>query len=183
MTAGVGEDIRQFRAAFYADDGLVQSRCPVMMQTSLDTLVSLFKRVGLRTNVSKTKTMVCVPGQIRTCQLRETCNNRMEGHADSRQWQHKQVGCDICSEVLTATLLQSHLETQNGIFQSFVMSWDLIKEDHPPIIYPATFPILTDKFLCPVPGCAGTAGTMYGIRRHFRFLHPQDLVNVPDEGC
>ena len=66
MTVGVGEEIRQFLAAFYADDGLVQSRDPARLQASLDTLVSLFERVGLRTNVSKTKTMVCIPGRIRT---------------------------------------------------------------------------------------------------------------------
>ena len=68
MTVGVGEEIRQFLAAFYADNGLVQSRDPVRLQASLDTLVALFERVGLRTNVSKTKTMVCIPGHIRTCQ-------------------------------------------------------------------------------------------------------------------
>ena len=55
MTAGVGEEICQFLAAFYADDGLVQARCPVMLQTSLDTLISLFDHVGLSTNVSKKK--------------------------------------------------------------------------------------------------------------------------------
>ena len=64
MTVGVGEEIRQFLATFYADDGLVQSRDPVRLQALLDTLVSLFERVGLRTNVSKTKTMVCIPGRI-----------------------------------------------------------------------------------------------------------------------
>ena len=67
MIAGVGEEIRQFLAAFYANNGMVQSRCLVRLQTSLDTLVSLFERLGLRINVSKTKAMVCVPGSIRTC--------------------------------------------------------------------------------------------------------------------
>ena len=52
MTARVSEEIRQFLAAFYADDGLVQSRDPVRLQASLDTLVSLFQRVGIRTFVS-----------------------------------------------------------------------------------------------------------------------------------
>ena len=67
MTAGVGEDLWLFLVAFYADNGFVQAQCPVMLQTSLDTPISLFKHIGLRTNVSKTKTMVCVPGMIRTC--------------------------------------------------------------------------------------------------------------------
>ena len=72
MTVRVGEEIRQFLAAFYANNGLVQSRDPARLQASLDTLVSLFKRVGLGTNVSKTKTMVCIPGRTRTCQSQAT---------------------------------------------------------------------------------------------------------------
>ena len=32
-----------------------------------------------------------------------------------------------------------------------------------------------------ISGCAGTTGIKYGLRRHFRFLHPQDLVDVPGE--
>ena len=28
----------------------------------------------------------------------------------------------------------------------------------------------------------GTVGKKYRIRRHFRFLHPQDLIDVPGEG-
>ena len=53
-TVGVGKEIRQFLVAFYADDGLVQSRGPVRLHASLDTLGALFKRVGLRTNISVT---------------------------------------------------------------------------------------------------------------------------------
>ena len=62
MTVRVGEEIREFLAAFYADDGLVQSRDPVRLQALLDTLVSLFERVGLRTNVSKNKDDGVYPG-------------------------------------------------------------------------------------------------------------------------
>ena len=64
-----------------------------------------------------------------------------------------------------------------------MLSRDLIEEDLPPVTYPRVFPIATVKFVCPVPGCAGTAGTKYGLRWHFRFLHPQDLGNLPVEGC
>ena len=82
MTVRVGKKIRQFLAEFYANDGLVQSRDPARLQASLDTLVTLFERVGLRTNISKTKMMVCVPGHIRICQSQATYIERMEGHAE-----------------------------------------------------------------------------------------------------
>ena len=98
MIAGVGEEIRQFLATFYADDGLVQLRCPVRLQTSLDTLVSLFERVDLRTNVSKTKTMVCVPGRIRTCQTWERYTQQIEGQ--------KVLAADAASHALALPLPQ-----------------------------------------------------------------------------
>ena len=100
-----------FPAAFYADNGLIQSRDPARLQTSLDTLVSLFERVGLRTNTSKTKTMVCVPGRIRTCQSREVYNERMEGHTVMRKWKSPRVECNMCGKELAASSLRSHLET------------------------------------------------------------------------
>ena len=42
MTAIIGEEIPLFVAAlFYADNGIVQSRCPVVLRLLLDTLISL----------------------------------------------------------------------------------------------------------------------------------------------
>ena len=72
MTVRIREEIQQFMAAFCTDNWLIQSKDPVRLQASLDTLISLFERIGLRTNVSKTKTMVCIPRRIRTCQSQAT---------------------------------------------------------------------------------------------------------------
>ena len=63
-----------------------------------------------------------------------------------------------------------------------MLSRDLVDEDCLPVSYRATNSIATGKFACPVTGGVGTAGTKYGIRRHFRFLHPQDLLDVQGEG-
>ena len=41
----------------------------------------------------------------------------------------------------------------------------------------------TPKLACPVHGCAGRGITTYDLRWHFRFLHPQNLVNVPGKDC
>ena len=79
-------------------------------------------------------------------------------------------------------MLRSHLETQHDVHSSFVLSWDLMDEDRPPVSCRLTLSIATDKYACPVPGCEGTVGTKYGMRRHFRFLHPLDLVELPGEG-
>ena len=37
------------------------------------------------------------------------------------------------------------------------------------------------RWRAPVPGYAGTAGKKYGMRRHFGFLHPLDLVELLGE--
>jgi len=58
-THGYGKDVRKLMATFYADDALMASRDPAMLQESLDVMVGLFERVGLRTNTAKTKVMIC----------------------------------------------------------------------------------------------------------------------------
>ncbi len=49
---------------FYADDKLVASRYPKLLQKSIDILTELFNQVGLLTNTKKTQTMVCVPSKV-----------------------------------------------------------------------------------------------------------------------
>ena len=46
---------------FYADDGMVASSDPRWLQWDFNTLVGLFDRVGLHTNVGKTVSMICRP--------------------------------------------------------------------------------------------------------------------------
>jgi hypothetical protein len=58
--------ISTFFTIFYVDDAYLASRDPEFLQRALDFLVSLFERVGLEMNVSKTQTMICTPGRIRT---------------------------------------------------------------------------------------------------------------------
>ena len=97
---------------------------------------------------------------------------------DFEQYTHLLVGFDVCGEDLAASLLRSHLDTQHGMYRLFVLIRDLVDEYRPPVSYRATNSIATNKFACPVPGCVGTAGTKYGIRRHLRFLHPWDLLDI-----
>ena len=52
---------RHQAALFYADNGMVASSDPRWLQGSFNTLVGLFDRVGLRTNVGNTVSMVCHP--------------------------------------------------------------------------------------------------------------------------
>ena len=46
---------------FYADDGRISGRNTILVQTALTAMVIMFERVGLQTNMSKTKAMICTP--------------------------------------------------------------------------------------------------------------------------
>ena len=50
----------------------------------------------------------------------------MEGHAELGIWKNLRVGWDVCGEDLAASSLQSHLETQHGIYRSLLLNRDLV---------------------------------------------------------
>jgi hypothetical protein len=52
-------------AIFYVDDAYIAAWDPVFLQRAIDSLVSTFERVGLETNISETKAMICTPVKIR----------------------------------------------------------------------------------------------------------------------
>ena len=56
-----GQEGRNQAALFYADDGMVASSDPRWLKGAFNTLVSLFDRVGLRTNYGKSAGMVFRP--------------------------------------------------------------------------------------------------------------------------
>ena len=49
---------------FYADDRRVVGRDHIWAQDALMVAVVMFRRVGLETNLEKTKALVCTPGYI-----------------------------------------------------------------------------------------------------------------------
>ncbi len=52
-------------AIFYIDDAYIAARDPIFLQWAIDGLGSTFECVGLKTNNSKTKAMICTPSEIR----------------------------------------------------------------------------------------------------------------------
>ena len=99
-THGYGEEVLKLMAIFYADDALMASRDPAMLQESLDVMVGLFERVGLRTNTTKTNVMTCVPGKIRTHHSQESYNNSRAGLVAAEVRKTTWVDCDVCGKEL-----------------------------------------------------------------------------------
>jgi hypothetical protein len=61
---GLGYEVKEKCVLIYADDGLLSSRNQEWVQESFNFLIGIFERVGLLTNTSKTKAMICTPGHI-----------------------------------------------------------------------------------------------------------------------
>ena len=74
-----GNKVRHQADLFYVDDDMVASSDPRWLQWAFDALVSLFERVGLRTNIWKTVSMVCRPCQAAGTQLVAAYGRKMTG--------------------------------------------------------------------------------------------------------
>ena len=75
----LGKEGMHQAALFYANDGMVTLSDPRWLQGAFNTLVSLFDRVGLRTNVGKTVVMVCHPFQAAGNLTTEAYGRRVTG--------------------------------------------------------------------------------------------------------
>ena len=64
--------------AFYADDGRMENEDPRKLQNNISIFCDLFERVGLKTNIKKTKFMV-IRGPSAPRALEEEVYNRMCG--------------------------------------------------------------------------------------------------------
>ena len=111
------EEMDEFLCLFYADDGLLVSTNPELLQKAFDILSNLFDRMGLHTNAKKTKAMVCLPGNIRAGQS-TISHKSMLGQAEegktAKQWATRNIKCPICNKEMQASSLRRHLQTLHG---------------------------------------------------------------------
>jgi hypothetical protein len=96
---GLGDRVAEILVAFYVDDGLIASRDPVWLQESLDVLI---KRIGLFTNATKMKAMVCIPGRIREGYTEEEYAEYKSPTGTAANRKHRRVDCEICGVSLAA---------------------------------------------------------------------------------
>ena len=111
----LGKEGRHQAALFYADDSMVASSDPRWLQGAFNTLVGLFDRVGLRTNVGKTVGMACHPCQAAGNLSEAEYRRRVTGEGPTYRERLKgQVSCRDCGELMAVGYLTSHLMTQHG---------------------------------------------------------------------
>ena len=74
-----GKESRHHNSLFYADGDMVASSDPQWIHSAFSTLVGLFDRVGLQTNIRKTVGMVCRTCQAAGTQLEAAYGRQMTG--------------------------------------------------------------------------------------------------------
>jgi hypothetical protein len=123
-----------FFAIFYIDNAYLASWDAGFLQSALTLVVNLFQQVGLQTNTSKTQTMICTPGWIRT-QLPTKSYRRMHcGRVTSAKWNSRNVQCYQCGKGMKVGSLGRHLADVHDIYKQIVVTEDLL-EDQPPAMY------------------------------------------------
>ncbi len=156
-----------FFAIFYVDDAYLAARDPNFLQVALSSLVSLFKRIGLETNVKKLQAMICTPGRIST-QLSTHSYHRRHGYGTHtrEQWGARKVECRQCQATMNANSLSHHLVDLHEVYQQMVVAEELL-DNQVGVLYRATT-LANGKFSCPYPGCVGKLGSSWMLRHHFQ---------------
>jgi hypothetical protein len=169
-----------FFAIFYVGNAYLASRDAKFLQRALDLLVSLFKRVGLETNVSKTQTMICTPGRIRTQLPVDLYRHLQCGCVTATEWYARDVKCLKCGKMMKATSLCRHLADMHNVYQQTGVAEEML------ICQPAETYVVSESspagLSCPFHECESFLKDAWMMRRHFWEVHPKDLVKVPKEG-
>ena len=91
----------------------------------VDLLTSLFNRVGLQTNTTKTKVMTFVPQARSGSPSWRRITYRAQMDEDFRsKGKGRKVECSECVKMLAVGSLAGHLANQHNVCQSFMLEED-----------------------------------------------------------
>ena len=111
---GLGDTAGRCQGFFYSDDGMVGSRDLDFLQLLMNFLVGLFQSYCLAAYVSKSRTMVCQPGILRSGMPEEAKALKCTGVGDSywvrlrRRIPFIKSGVDINAGTMTAHRRRMH---------------------------------------------------------------------------
>ena len=119
-----GREGRHQAALFYADDSMVASSDPHWIQWAFNTLVGLFDRIGLHTNVDKTVSMTCRPFPTAGNQSEVAYERKIMGEGPTyRERKIERVECGDCRKGIAAGSLDAHWMVQHGKAKAERWSW------------------------------------------------------------
>ena len=131
-------------------------------------------------NMSKMQFMICTPGQIWMQLLTESYRWMQHGWVMASEWNSPDVEFWHCG-MLKASSLGRHLADIYDIYQQAVVAEELL-EVHLPILYMVNEMPYPGALSCLHPGCEGHLWDGWIMWRHFRDVHPLDLVKVLKQG-
>ena len=156
---------------------------PGWLQDTFNTLVSLFDRVILWTNVGKTVDMVYRPCQSAGNLTTEAYGRRVTGVGPTYSERKKgQVACGECGEVLEVGSLSIHLMNQHGRAAGRQRQWSTPAVGVRPQIYRMSFPTKGGPRKCPVAGCLCRVETRTSMRVHFVHQYVLNTGVILEEG-
>ncbi len=123
-----------FFAILYVNNAFLASRDAGFLQHALTLLVDLFEQVGFQANMTKTQTLVCTPGCIRTQLPSESFHRMQMGQVTASEWNSWDIECHHCGKELKASSLGCHLADVHDIYQQAVIAKELL-ETQPPVLY------------------------------------------------
>jgi hypothetical protein len=161
---GIANNIQ---AIFYADDGHIYSNDPDALQQAVDLIVDLFQCMGLKTNPTKTKAMICAPCPTTTRICTAAYKRKMGDQTEQTYIERKrqQIECDICNTLVQARSLHRHRITKHGIDTAAIVqqTTPLHLSDHGNT-YEISMPEYKQAGQCPVPGCNTIIKDRHGMR-------------------
>ena len=174
-----GQEGRHHNSLFYMDDGIVALSYPQWLQGIFITLVGLFYRVGLRTNVGKTSGMVFHPCQAAVAQYEVTYSQWMTGEGPSYQERNMgRVKFKECGEDMVIGSMAGHMRTQHGRAVEGRRSLAATPHGKEPWTYRMAFLTVVGPQNCLVEGCPGQAATRTEMWVHFPHQHVRDTVVI-----
>ena len=95
---------------FCMDDGRIAVRDHIWVQDTLMVTILMLKRVGLDTNIEKTKSLVCTPGSIWGKRSKEAYKRRVTGEGETfRERKRSRVSCADCGATIASLSLKGHI--------------------------------------------------------------------------
>ena len=174
-----GLEVRHQNSLFYAINGMVALLDPQWLQGSFSTLLGLFCRVVLQTNVGKIVGRVCRPFQAAGTLSESAYGRRMKGEEPS-YWgrQKRRVRCMECGEDMADGLVAGHMKIQHWQVAEERWSWTTLATGGKPQTYRMEFLFKGGPRSCPDEGCQVQVVTRTKMRVHFLHRHVQDTVVI-----
>ncbi len=172
------------KGRFYADDGELWDHDPVRLQSALSSMETLFLRMGLRVNGSKTKALTTIPTIATTAISAMAYKRWMEGVGDSyRACKQLRTICPICDTAMQMRSINQHYQLKHPGVRIPTPANPFLLQNPDFGEYTITAYNKQALIQCPVPSCGVTVkGGWYAIRCHFLFRHHDIKITVAEEG-